>query len=135
MTEKKSQITIHIRKRLKELRHQKGLTQDELCFRADVSIDAISRIESGSRVPSIVTLEKITRALDISLASLFDESEPVKMEYSPSVNKVISIMEQLPEDTNKKLANIVKSVVTFHNCSFKVDSSVSAEVPETGSAE
>ena len=68
----KFKILIQIGKRLKEVRESKGISQIELVGRMEGNIDAtnISRIESGRTNPTIITLYRISTALEISLSEL-----------------------------------------------------------------
>jgi transcriptional regulator with XRE-family HTH domain len=50
------------------------LTQEELSERARISVSFLSMIERGERSPHLETLSKIAGALDVPLASLFDDS-------------------------------------------------------------
>jgi transcriptional regulator with XRE-family HTH domain len=58
-------------KRIRELRHKSGLTQDGLAKRSTLSVDAVRRIEYGSFSPSLKTIRKLARGLNISLRRLF----------------------------------------------------------------
>lgn len=68
----KFKILIQIGKRIKEVRESKGISQIELVGRMEGNIDAtnISRIESGRTNPTIITLYRISTALEISLSEL-----------------------------------------------------------------
>ena len=68
----KSKILIQIGKRIKEVRESKGISQIELVGRMEGNIDAtnISRIESGRTNPTIISLYRISTALEISLSEL-----------------------------------------------------------------
>ncbi len=68
-----SKIFKLIGSRIKELRLQKGLSQVELVGKMEGNIDAtnISRIESGRTNPTLLTLYRISLALEISLEELF----------------------------------------------------------------
>ena len=57
--------------RIRYLRKQKGLSQLDLSLEAGVNKNYISDLERGSRNPSIVLLEKVAKALDIDLSTLF----------------------------------------------------------------
>lgn len=59
--------------KLRELRKQKGLTQEQLAISTGLPQSHISRLESGKHSPSRITLEKIAKALDVDV-SLFDPS-------------------------------------------------------------
>jgi transcriptional regulator with XRE-family HTH domain len=57
--------------RIKELREQKKISQKDMAFTADLDRSYIAGVESGKRNISIVNLEKIAIALNITLTELF----------------------------------------------------------------
>lgn len=64
-----------IGERLQELRLQKNLTQKELAFMVDVEISQITRIERGIINTSVLSLMRITDALEISIGEFLKEIE------------------------------------------------------------
>lgn len=60
-------------KRLRELRAEHGLSQDDLADRTDVHPTAIGRLERGSREPRLTTILRIARGLDVEPGKLLDE--------------------------------------------------------------
>jgi transcriptional regulator with XRE-family HTH domain len=66
--------------RLRTFRTEKNLSQGEIERRTGLLRCYISRVENGHTVPSIETLEKMARALEIPLYQLFyDGEEPPKL--------------------------------------------------------
>jgi transcriptional regulator with XRE-family HTH domain len=61
--------------RLKEIRESKNLSQGDIEKRTGLVRCYTSRVEHGHTVPSIETLEKFARALEIPLYQLFHEHE------------------------------------------------------------
>ena len=61
-----------IGKRIKELREMKGMSQKDLSFEADLDRSYIASIENGARNVSIVNIEKIAKALKVSVKNFFD---------------------------------------------------------------
>ena len=61
--------------RIRYLRKQKGMSQLDLALEAEVNKNYISDLERGSRNPSILILEKISKALGVSLEILFQGIE------------------------------------------------------------
>ncbi|MGQ9603042.1 MAG: helix-turn-helix domain-containing protein [bacterium] len=60
-----------IGKNIKKLRKQKGLSQDRLSKLADISYNTVIKLESGGITnPSIDTLQKLAKALDVSVDKL-----------------------------------------------------------------
>ncbi len=66
--------------RLRDLREAKKLSQGDIEKRTGLLRCYISRVENGHTVPSIETLEKLARALEVPLYQLFyDGEEPPKL--------------------------------------------------------
>jgi transcriptional regulator with XRE-family HTH domain len=62
-------------KLIKELRIKKGLTQEELADKTEISSRTIQRIENGEVDPRVYTLQMIALALEVDY-NLFVENEP-----------------------------------------------------------
>lgn len=58
---------------IKVIRRQKGMTQADLAEMLGVTPAAISRYESGERIPDIVTAAKIANALGCKVDDLIKE--------------------------------------------------------------
>ena len=58
--------------KLRELRKQKGLSQEDLAFKSGLHRTYISDIERGSRNLSLKNIEKIANALGMSPKSLLE---------------------------------------------------------------
>jgi transcriptional regulator with XRE-family HTH domain len=70
--------------RLRAIREQKNLSQGDIEHRCGLLRCYISRVENGHTVPSIETLEKMARALEVPLCHLFyDGEEPPKLPNLP----------------------------------------------------
>jgi transcriptional regulator with XRE-family HTH domain len=64
-----------IGERLRTLREEKHLSQGHIEKRTGLLRCYISRVENGHTVPSIETLEKMSRALEVPLYQLFYEGD------------------------------------------------------------
>ena len=71
--------------RLYQLRNAAGMTQARLAEKTNLSVDSISRIERGERAPSLESVEKISIALKVKPAELFnfDGEEIAALSESP----------------------------------------------------
>jgi transcriptional regulator with XRE-family HTH domain len=58
--------------RITELRHKIGITQEQLSFRSEVNRTYMGSVERGEKTPSLHTIIKIAKGLNISLKELFD---------------------------------------------------------------
>jgi transcriptional regulator with XRE-family HTH domain len=59
--------------RLRRLRREHSLTQEELAQASDVSQEMIAKTEQGRRHPRLTVLVKIAKALDVPLSELIDD--------------------------------------------------------------
>lgn len=59
--------------RIRSLRRLRGLTQEQLAERSELSVDAVRRIERAAFSPTVRTLERIAAGLDTSVPDLFAE--------------------------------------------------------------
>ena len=71
----KSLLLVNLGLKIKELRNQKNITQQELSDLIGVKRQYISQIESGEYNITIDTLNKIAIAFQISMAELIDGVE------------------------------------------------------------
>jgi transcriptional regulator with XRE-family HTH domain len=76
-----------IGERIRELREQKDMSQEEIQRRTGLLRCHISRVENGRTVPGIQTLEKMARALDVPLYRLFYDGEKPPELPNPSRRK------------------------------------------------
>ena len=60
---------------LRLLRKTRGLSQVELAVRAGITQAAVSEIERGGRLPTLRTLSRLSRALDVAPTMLLESSE------------------------------------------------------------
>jgi FMN phosphatase YigB (HAD superfamily)/DNA-binding XRE family transcriptional regulator len=71
-------------KSLQKARQAAGLTQQELCQRANLSYSTLAKIERGAiKSPSIFTIQSIASALNVSLADLMGGITPPKAPEAP----------------------------------------------------
>ena len=65
-------INIKFGKRVRELRLEKGLSQEQFSYKANVHRTYIGMIERAEKNISLVNIEKIAKALEINIKDLFD---------------------------------------------------------------
>lgn len=64
-------IKKHFGTKLKQIRNNQKLSQEELAFRSGLHRTYISDIERGVRNVSLENIQKIAKALDVNISSLF----------------------------------------------------------------
>ncbi|TAM72575.1 XRE family transcriptional regulator [Mycobacterium sp.] len=68
-------IDLVVRRRLRELRVQRGMTLQEVGERAGIDISTLSRLESGKRRLALDHLPRLARALSVSTDELLQASQ------------------------------------------------------------
>lgn len=67
---KKRDILIKFGDKIRELRKEKGLSQEQLSFKADLHRTYIGMIERAEKNITLVNIEKIANALNVSINDL-----------------------------------------------------------------
>jgi len=65
--------------RIRQLRMEKGLSQQNLADRAEIEISQVYRIEKGKTNTTLSTIGALASALDISIAEIFSNLETAKL--------------------------------------------------------
>jgi transcriptional regulator with XRE-family HTH domain len=76
-------------RKISELRKAKGLTQEELVEKCNISVRTIQRIETGEVTPRMYTIKTILAALDYNLDAVSNDSDGLN---APLVNKIRDFM-------------------------------------------
>tara|TARA_B110000238_G_C15703850_1_gene259542 strand:+ start:77 stop:292 length:216 start_codon:yes stop_codon:yes gene_type:complete len=66
----KQKILINFGDRVREIRKKKGLSQEELAYKADLHRTYIGMIERAEKNITLINIEKIANALEIEIADL-----------------------------------------------------------------
>ena len=64
-------LQIIVGKNIQRIRESKGISQQELAAKCNFEKSNMSRLEAGRVNPTLSTLEKVAKALDVSLAVIF----------------------------------------------------------------
>lgn len=64
-------ITEQVGMRIRELRTRKGFSQEKLALEAEIDRTYLAGIENGRRNPTLKSLEKILRTLEVSFEDFF----------------------------------------------------------------
>ncbi len=73
---------MNLGKKIKQMRNQKGLTQEELADRCELTKGYISQLENNLNSPSIATLTDILAALGSDLSVFFREEKQEKVVFT-----------------------------------------------------
>jgi transcriptional regulator with XRE-family HTH domain len=93
-------------KKIKELRKQAGMTQEQLANQAHIDPQHMSRLERGMYFPSLETLELIAQNLGVLLKDLFvfPEDETAEMLRA----KLIDAIGIMNEQELRRVAKLIR---------------------------
>lgn len=101
-------------KHLRELRFQKGLSQEELAFECDMQPSHIGQLERGLKNPTLDTLVKIANGLKITLPELVDLTINFeKSEENTTVNRINAYLSALSIKEQEQVLAIIKTFIDF----------------------
>ena len=63
---------------VRQLREGRGWSQEQLSEHANLNRSYVGEIERGQVIPSIVTAEKLARALGLNVATLLDHCDQIQ---------------------------------------------------------
>ena len=61
--------------KIKEIRTKKGLTQKKLAELSEISKSYVGDLERNEKIPSIITICKLAKALEVDIKELFTYEE------------------------------------------------------------
>ena len=67
------EMSVVFGKRLREVRREHGMSQDQLADRAGVHATVISRMERGAREPRITTVLRLAEGLSVQPGTLMND--------------------------------------------------------------
>ncbi len=110
-----------IGKRLRQLREVKGLSQGDIERRSGLLRSYISRVEGGYTAPSLSTLEKFAKALEVEPYQLLFHGEgrpaapkvPSQAGMSKPVKRFVKQLESM-SSANRKLVMAMASKLARH---------------------
>lgn len=106
-------IRFEVGSRIKSQRKKHGISQEKLAELSGLNTSYIGQIERGDKNPSIETVYKIAKSLNISLASLFENLTTTDGIESQYPQAVYSMMLECDEEKRKKIFDIISLIMTM----------------------
>ena len=98
--------------RIKKARLQQNLTQEQLAELLDISVSYVSLIERGSRNATVETLLAIADVLNVSLASLLQDSTDLDRDEEQS-NVWLQLTKNRTAEEKEMILQTVKTITAF----------------------
>jgi len=98
--------------RIKQLRKQQGFSQAHLAEKASLSTNFLGTVERGIKSPSVMTLERIAKALAVKVSDLFlfPKEEEKLDEMEMAIQQLTKYARNLNPKQVRLLARFIKNV-------------------------
>ena len=96
--------------RLREIRTNKGLSQEQVANTANVTPAYFGQVERGVKNVTVHTLEKICNAMNVSLAEFFSPAQKDKTDIDDVSLQIINQLLNKSEFEKQKILKLVKLV-------------------------
>ncbi|SFT06136.1 helix-turn-helix domain-containing protein [Paenibacillus sp. BC26] len=103
-------ILVFVGAKIRELRNQKGWTQEQLAEKAGFYYTYIGSVERGEKNISLLNLQKIADALQVEVNELFAYAQEISVPSSKekTIIELFEMMLKLKLNDLKKIKTIVK---------------------------
>lgn len=104
---------MNVGENIKRIRVAKNLSQKQVIAVANLDAAQYSRIENGKTDPSATTLERIAKALGVTLSQLFAASDELNeiSSHDKTVMEKVSLIEGLSEEERKTIYTMIDAFV------------------------
>lgn len=97
--------------KVRALRGERNLTQEELAQRSEISVDSIRRIERGELSPSLSTLIKLAEGLDLRLRTLFSGLDNETRQPTPLVDQICDFLHHLSPNEVVRARRVLRAML------------------------
>lgn len=95
-------------KRIKELRKQRNLTQEELSEKLGVFQKQIGNIETGTTFTTMANIVKLAQIFNVDVKDLFEFNH--QKSRSDIINEINEIVSNSPDDKLKTIYRVIKDI-------------------------
>ena len=99
--------------RIRALRKQRGLNQDQLAELASLNRVTVAKYESGRVEPGAQALARIADALEVTTDALLGRSEEIPVQNNPKTPEARIVsggMDKLPKEQREQILNVVRAM-------------------------
>ncbi len=103
-----SNIAKELGLRIRQLRNEKHMSQEELAFKAGISPAHLGQIERAVKNPTIDTIGKISSALDVPVTELFSAERIAAIPQNLTIGKINAQLADMTEEEQKDILRIIR---------------------------
>lgn len=107
--------TEYIANKIKELRSSVSWSQSELARKSGVTSAAISQIEKGNRMPSLIVIRKLAESLNVPVSELTGDSTLSSSDEAQIFFRKFGDIKNLSEADQQMIQSIVKRLKDEEN--------------------
>lgn len=108
--EQKVEETNKFGRRLKSIRQNRKLSQEEFAFQCNMQASHIGQLERGQKSPTLETLKKISDGLNMPLTELLSFDKTDKLENrNVTVDKINAYLNKLTPKQQEQVLAIIKT--------------------------
>lgn len=100
-----------IGKRIRKARQSKGLTQEDLAEKLDVSNAYVSKIERGKTAVNLETISKIAILLEQPSQYILTGADQGSADYMR--NEIVEMLQGCSADKIKLIAQVIKPIIEY----------------------
>ncbi|OKP93171.1 transcriptional regulator [Paenibacillus sp. P3E] len=109
--ESKSELVKKIGERIRRLRKEMNLSQEQLAERSGLHTNYVGQVERGEKNLTLETLEKVVGGIDLSLEELFRYIGPMKQK--DALSQIVELLIERSSEDQKMALSVLKSVMEW----------------------
>lgn len=101
--------------RLRQLRIERGFTQEEIALRADITTSYYGQLERGTANPTINTLTKICDVMGVSIIDIFNESNTNLLGVDTLTMQILHYLSDKTDEEKSTVLALIKTAFKLKN--------------------
>lgn len=118
---------MNVAEQIRNIRKAKNLSQQEVAEKIGIDRAQYSRVETGKSEPTITSLEKIAKALEVDIIDFFKSTNSYDVNsYDSSLIEKVKLIDGLNEEQKKSIFNIIDTAVANKRLKDTLSNALSA---------
>lgn len=113
--------------RIRELRLERGLSQERLALNADITPAYLGLLERGKKNPTVLTVERLCQAMGISLSDFFSAYSEYKNVEDDIGKQILYHLNGLTDEERLCFLDLIKTMLQIRK--LGMDSAVKDNLP------
>lgn len=110
----------NIGKRIRELRNQKGFSQEQLALSANITTTYLGMLERNTKNPTVKIIERICSSLNVSLQDFFSDAVPAEAADTLS-EQILGQLNNRTDEEKQIILQITKNILKLRDLADKPD--------------